>query len=97
MLSHEEMIALQAEKHEVIEPETFRNNKDFVLHLIHTRAYEQAALYTAEKRVLDLGCNTGYGTKIIKTSGADVIGLDVSPEAIAIARRRYGSAGIEFD
>lgn len=91
------MIALQAEKHEVIEPETFRNNKDFVLHLIHTRAYEQAALYTAEKRVLDLGCNTGYGTKIIKASGADVIGLDVSPEAIAIARRRYGSAGIEFD
>ena len=96
MLSHEEMIALQAEKHEVIEPETFRNNKDFVLHLIHTRAYEQAALYAAEKKVLDLGCNTGYGSRILKAAGADVTGVDVSPEAIAIARKKYGPAGIEF-
>ncbi len=96
MLSHEEMIALQAEKHEVIEPETFRNNKDFVLHLIHTRAYEQVALYTADKKVLDLGCNTGYGSRIIKASGAEVIGVDVSPEAIAVARQKYGPAGIEF-
>lgn len=96
MLSHEEIIALQAEKHEVIDPESFRSNKDFVLHLIHTRAYEQAALYTAEKKVLDLWCNTGYGTRILKSSGADVVGLDISPEAIAIARRKHGPAGIEF-
>ena len=96
MLSHEEMIALQAEKHEVVDPESFRNNNDFVLHLIHTRAYEQVALYTAEKKVLDLGCKTGYGTRILKSSGADVVGLDISPEAIAIARRKYGPAGIEF-
>lgn len=96
MLSHEEMIALQAEKHEVIEPETFRNNKDFVLHLIHTRAYEQAALYTDGQAVLDLGCNTGYGSRILKASGARVSGVDVSPGAIAIAQQKYGPAGIDF-
>ena len=49
MLSHEEMVSLQAEKHEIIEPEKFASNKDFVLHLIHARAYEQAALYAAGK------------------------------------------------
>lgn len=96
MLSHEEMIALQAEKHEVIEPETFRNNKDFVLHLIHSRAYEQVALYAEGKKVLDLGCNTGYGSRILKASGAEVVGVDVSPEAIAVARQKYGQEGIEF-
>ena len=96
MLSHEEMVSLQAEKHEIIEPEKFASNKDFVLHLIHARAYEQAALYAAGKDVLDLGCNTGYGTRVIKASGARVVGVDVSPEAIDIARRQYGPAGIEF-
>ena len=96
MLSHEEMVSLQAEKHEIIEPEKFVSNKDFVLHLIHTRAYEQAALYAADKDVLDLGCNTGYGTRVIKASGARVVGVDVSPEAIDIARRQYGPAGIDF-
>ena len=96
MLSHEEMVSLQAEKHEVIEPEKFASNKDFVLHLIHSRAYEQAALYAAGKDVLDLGCNTGYGTRLIKEAGARVVGVDVSPEAIDIARRQYGPAGIDF-
>jgi SAM-dependent methyltransferase len=96
VLSHEEMIKLQAEKHEIIEPGKFSSNRDFVLHLIHTRAYEQAAMYTAEKDVLDLGCNTGYGSRIIKASGARVTGVDVSPEAIDIARKKYGPSGIEF-
>lgn len=96
MLSHEEMIALQAEKHAMIEPEKFRNNKDFVLHLIHSRAYEQVALYAEGKKVLDLGCNTGYGSRILKASGAEVVGVDVSPKAINIARGKYGSTGIEF-
>lgn len=96
MLSHEEMIKLQAEKHEIIEPGKFSGNRDFVLHLIRTRAYEQAAMYTAEKDVLDLGCNTGYGSRIIKASGARVTGVDVSPEAIDLARKKYGSGGIEF-
>ncbi len=96
MLSHEEMIGLQAERREIVEPGKFSGNGDFVLHLIHTRAYEQAALYTAEKDILDLGCHTGYGTRIIRASGARVTGVDVSPAAIDIARQKYSSAGIEF-
>jgi 2-polyprenyl-3-methyl-5-hydroxy-6-metoxy-1,4-benzoquinol methylase len=96
VLSHEEMISLQAERREIAEPGKFSSNRDFVLHLIHTRAYEQAALYTAEKDVLDLGCHTGYGTRIIRASGARVTGMDVSPEAIDIARKKYGPSGIEF-
>ncbi len=96
MLSHEEMIRLQAERHKIVEPGKFTGNRDFVLHLIHTRAYEQAAMYTAEKDVLDLGCNTGYGSRIIKASMARVTGVDVSPEAIDIARKKYSPCGIEF-
>lgn len=95
MLSHEEMINLQ-KKHAIIEPEKSSGNKDFVLHLIHTRAYEQAALHVADKDVLDIGCNTGYGSKILMHSGGRVIGVDVSSDAIDVARKKFGTSGIEF-
>jgi SAM-dependent methyltransferase len=96
VLSNEVIVKLQAEKRGIAEPEKYSSNKDFVLHLIRTRAYEQAALYTAEKDVLDLGCNAGYGSKIIKASQARVAGVDVSPEVIDLARRNYGALAIEF-
>lgn len=49
------------------------------------------------ERVLDVGC--GYGAvahSIADRSGADVVGIDLSPENIAIARRRYPGATLMF-
>jgi SAM-dependent methyltransferase len=50
--------------------------------------------------VLDLACGTGIVTEaIVKASeGLDVkiIGVDFSPEMLALARKRVGSAGVEF-
>lgn len=47
------------------------------------------------ERVLDLGCGTGQLTGRIAESGADVIGLDSSPEMIEEARRRFPD--LQFD
>jgi trans-aconitate methyltransferase len=41
------------------------------------------------ERVLDLGCGTGHLTARIAESGADVVGLDRSPEMLAAARASY--------
>jgi SAM-dependent methyltransferase len=38
-------------------------------------------------RVADIGCGTGATTAIIRTRGADVFGIDLSPNMIAQARR----------
>ena len=46
------------------------------------------------QRVLDLGCGTGELTAKIADLGAEVIGLDHSPEMVAAARARYPE--IEF-
>lgn len=96
MLSHEEMISLQAQKHELIEANRFRSKEEYVLHLIHTVAYEQAAKLSRNKNVLDLGCNTGYGTKIVSNYCNEIIGVDVSPKAISTARKLYGESGMKF-
>ncbi len=41
------------------------------------------------ERVLDLGCGTGQLTQKIAERGAEVIGLDASPEMIGQARRNF--------
>ncbi len=43
----------------------------------------------AEERILDLGCGTGQLTQKIAERGAEVIGLDASPEMIGQARQNF--------
>jgi SAM-dependent methyltransferase len=43
---------------------------------------------TKARRVLDVGC--GPGTNAREFSGVDYLGVDLSPEYVAYARRRYG-------
>lgn len=40
-------------------------------------------------KILDAGCGTGYGSKVLSTSG-EVIGIDNSTEAIKYAIKNYG-------
>ncbi len=46
------------------------------------------------EKILDLGCGTGHLTSTIKEKGAEVVGIDFSPEMIDQARTLY--PGIEF-
>jgi MPBQ/MSBQ methyltransferase len=49
------------------------------------------------QRILDACCGQGYTTARIAESGADVVGLELLPEHVGIARDRYGAqAGVEF-
>ena len=41
-----------------------------------------------EPRVLDLCCGAGYESMRMSKLGADVVGIDLSPESIAIAKQR---------
>lgn len=46
------------------------------------------------ERILDLGCGPGHLTQKIAERGAEVLGLDASPEMIAQARQNY--PGLQF-
>jgi 2-polyprenyl-3-methyl-5-hydroxy-6-metoxy-1,4-benzoquinol methylase len=43
---------------------------------------------TPGERILDLGCGDGALTAEIKASGADVLGVDLSDELLAVARMK---------
>jgi SAM-dependent methyltransferase len=58
--------------------------------LEHWHRYHFAARWAAGKRVLDVACGEGYGSAALSRVARSVVGLDVSPAAVAHARATYG-------
>jgi O-antigen biosynthesis protein len=48
------------------------------------------------RRVLDVGCGTGYGSAMVAARVGEVVGIDVSEEAVTWARAQtpYGQRGV---
>ncbi len=63
----------------------------------HLALYLFAARYAAGRRVLDLGCGTGYGAvRLIESGAASVVGLDSDERLIRYARRRFAGPSVRF-
>ena len=64
---------------------------------IHLNRYLTAKQYVVGKRVLDIACGEGYGSRLMKNWGAaSVVGVDVSEEALAVANRFFLCEGVTF-
>jgi SAM-dependent methyltransferase len=48
------------------------------------------------RRVLDVGCGTGYGSAMVASRAGEVVGIDSSEEAVARARARHRLDNLEF-
>lgn len=56
-----------------------------------------AGAIPTDRPVLDLGCGSGREAVFLAAHGAPVIGVDSSREAVELARRRAGDAGVAVD
>jgi len=66
--------------------------------LRHVERYKFAAKFVKGKKVLDVACGTGYGSQILLDSGAkEVIGVDVSKDAISYAKKNYSAKFLLMD
>jgi 2-polyprenyl-3-methyl-5-hydroxy-6-metoxy-1,4-benzoquinol methylase len=91
-----EKVRLQAEEHPLIEDVPPATLAEHCLQLMHLRAYDEAVGYAAGRDVLDVGCNTGYGTLRFAPVANRVVGVDVSRRAIEAARQRAPDGRPEF-
>jgi len=91
-----ETVRLQAEEHPLIEDVPPKTPAEHCLRLMHLRAYDQAVKHASGRDVLDVGCNTGYGTIRFAPVAGRVVGVDVSPRAIEAARDRATDGRPEF-
>jgi len=62
----------------------------------HLKVYEFAKQFCVNKRVLDIGCGTGYGSAKLAEAAAEVVGIDISRMALRFARKRYRDSGALF-
>jgi O-antigen biosynthesis protein len=64
---------------------------------IHLSRYELVAPSCAGAEVLDAACGVGYGTAHLSKVAERVVGVDLDPEAIALARARYQEPNVAFE
>jgi len=50
----------------------------------------------SECKILDAACGTGYGSYYLSERAKEVIGIDVSPKAIAFCRKKYKRENLTF-
>jgi SAM-dependent methyltransferase len=62
----------------------------------HRSRYLFAARLGEDRRLLDLGCGTGYGAAELAGGARCVIGLDQSMEAVSYATHHYGQPNLHF-
>jgi SAM-dependent methyltransferase len=63
----------------------------------HLAVYEWIAERCAGLRVVDLASGEGYGSDLLATRAAEVIGVDANPEAFEHARARYLRPNLRFE
>lgn len=80
----------------MIEDAYHHTKGSYVIYLMHAASYAFAESYCQNKRVLDLGCGSGYGVARISSFASTVHAVDVSSEAIAYAHEHYGRGNITF-
>jgi glycosyltransferase involved in cell wall biosynthesis/SAM-dependent methyltransferase len=54
---------------------------------VHLARYLFARRHTGRGRVLDVACGTGYGLRLLREAGAQVVGVDLDREAVRLARQ----------
>lgn len=56
----------------------------------------QQALDEEKNLVVELGCGTGSFTQVMKKLGYDIMGIDMSPEMLNLAREKSAESGLDI-
>jgi len=85
-------------------PTTFEERLDIdeetggnIIYNEHLVRYQLASSFVKGKRVLDIACGSGYGSKMLAEAGAEkVIAMDASAAAIKSAKKNFFRDNIEY-
>jgi len=66
------------------------------IELEHFHRYALARELARGKRVLDIACGEGYGSDLLASVADSVVGVDIAPEAVDHASRRYQRSNLKF-
>jgi SAM-dependent methyltransferase len=96
MRSEQDILDFQGHRHPLMYIDQFFSLEDYCLRLMHLAAYEEAARRAQGKRILEIGCNTGYGTKRLSQVCSKIVGVDLSASALKFAVETYAANNIDY-
>ena len=64
--------------------------------LEHMHRYVMARQLAVGKVVLDIACGEGYGSAILAETATYVYGVDIAPDAIVHAQKKYQRSNLKF-
>lgn len=73
-----------------------QNLRKLMTSLRSQKMYEYIAELGRNMRVMDYGCGPGYGTAIIAKKAKEVVGVDISEEALEYAKSHYALPNVKF-
>ena len=94
--SQSRQVQLQADHHVLLGEGDIASKADYVTHLMHLKAYQTAEKFVEGKKLLEIGCNTGYGSATLADLPGEMHAIDVSEKAIRTAKDEHGDSGIHF-
>lgn len=68
----------------------------YTIYAMHAASYRFVEDLCAGKRVLDLGCGSGYGSHRIAGVAREVQGVDIAADAVAYARQKFHHPNLNF-
>jgi SAM-dependent methyltransferase len=80
----------------VIDPQNEDNRKNKYIDYIHKQAVRSILPAIHNLDVLDFGCGSGRFSIILSREARRVIGLDITPEMIQIAKKENGAKNIHY-
>jgi SAM-dependent methyltransferase len=79
-----------------VDPADRKGHKNYYIDLLQKMALEEVMELRGNEVVLDFGCGSGRISHWIAPRVRKVVGLEVTPEMIDLARRNRTSANVEF-
>lgn len=80
----------------VIEGDYKTSASRYLIYLFHVATYKFCLPYLRQKKVLDFGCGSGYGTHFVSSECQHITGIDISAGAIEYARQNYSNENLEY-
>lgn len=72
-------------------------NKEDIIYSEHLLRYSFCKQFVVGKKVIDVACGSGYGTRIIADAGAKIAhGADISPEAVEYATKTFAHPNSKY-
>lgn len=89
-------MARESTKQASLDPRTVSSERVHLLTLKQIVPYQYVRDRYAGKTLLDLGCGSGYGSSILAETAEKVVGVDLNPDNLDVARAEYDRPNVEY-